>query len=60
MGCAREMEWRTEDSFKNLISQQGDPRWEQVECRNCDVNGDDVVSMRDIGIACNNFSNMDP
>jgi len=33
----------------------GDPRWEQVECRNCDVNDDGVVNMRDIGMACDNF-----
>ena len=39
----------------------GDPRWEQVECRNCDVTGpttrtpDNTVNMRDIGEVCSNF-----
>ncbi len=33
----------------------GDPRWENVTCRNCDINEDGEVNMRDIGIACNNF-----
>ena len=36
-------------------AQPGDPRWEQAECRNCDVNDDGVVNMRDIGIACSNY-----